>query len=81
MDLDNFEVAPDADLNRHVQIPDKDLSLLGAATLFDESWYVGRSRTARWMDLIGDYAGMERFVIDGQSGDRIWCGELRSELC
>lgn len=34
---------------------------------FDTSWYIQASRRARRMDLIGDYAGREMFVIDGDS--------------
>ncbi|KAA1476464.1 P-loop containing nucleoside triphosphate hydrolase protein [Dentipellis sp. KUC8613] len=33
----------------------------------DEAWYRGVSKRGRWMDLIGDYAGSERFVLDGES--------------
>ena len=31
----------------------------------DEKWYIKASRAARWMDLLGDYAGSEPFIIDG----------------
>ena len=33
----------------------------------DSAWYGGLSRKARWMDLVGDFAGDEPFVIDGMS--------------
>ena len=33
----------------------------------DGKWYIKASRTARWMDLLGDYAGSEPFIIDGTS--------------
>jgi hypothetical protein len=33
----------------------------------DEKWYIKASRAARWMDLLGDYAGSEPFIIDGTS--------------
>lgn len=33
----------------------------------DEKWYIKASRAARWMDLLGDYAGSEPFIIDGES--------------
>ena len=33
---------------------------------FDRTWYIPRSRAARRMDLLGDYAGNEFFVIDGK---------------
>jgi len=32
----------------------------------DNEWYTRASRSARWMDLLGDYAGSEPFVIDGK---------------
>lgn len=31
----------------------------------DQAWYTLTSKRARWMDLLGDYAGTEPFVIDG----------------
>ena len=31
-----------------------------------DTWFVNAGRSSRWMDLLGDYAGMELFVIDGQ---------------
>jgi ATP-dependent RNA helicase DDX60 len=37
-----------------------------ALAYFDEAWYIRASRRARRMDIIGDYAGNERFVIDGR---------------
>ncbi|KAK0440413.1 uncharacterized protein EV420DRAFT_1133707 [Desarmillaria tabescens] len=33
----------------------------------NESWYYQATKKARWMDLIGDYAGDEPFIIDGES--------------
>jgi hypothetical protein len=38
-----------------------------ALNALDGNWYTRVSRRARWMDLIGDYAGNEPFVIDGIS--------------
>jgi ATP-dependent RNA helicase DDX60 len=38
-----------------------------AIRYLDAVWYGALSRRARWMDLIGDYAGNEPFVIDGTS--------------
>jgi ATP-dependent RNA helicase DDX60 len=31
----------------------------------DQAWYTLANKRARWMDLLGDYAGTEPFVIDG----------------
>lgn len=42
------------------------LSPLEALKTVDTRWYAPFSRASRWMDLVGDYAGHELFVIDGQ---------------
>ena len=31
----------------------------------DDHWFIKATRSSRWMDLLGDYAGTEPFVIDG----------------
>ena len=36
-----------------------------AVQYVDDVWYSEANRQARWMDLLGDYAGSELFVIDG----------------
>ncbi|KAK0207916.1 hypothetical protein DFS33DRAFT_392484 [Desarmillaria ectypa] len=33
----------------------------------NKNWYYQATKKARWMDLIGDYAGDEPFIIDGES--------------
>ncbi|EIN08256.1 P-loop containing nucleoside triphosphate hydrolase protein [Punctularia strigosozonata HHB-11173 SS5] len=38
-----------------------------ALKFLDDKWYSPLTRGGRWMDLIGDYAGKEPFVIDGDS--------------
>jgi len=44
---------------------DSDLSV-EALKFIDDNWYKKiAGRKARWMDLIGDYAGNERFILDG----------------
>jgi hypothetical protein len=78
MDLDDFEsraVGSQAKLKDHTP----------RATLryFDVVWWVRTSRSARWMDLLGDYAGTEPFVLDGASllnpqacrGTHSWTGD------
>ncbi|KIM41415.1 hypothetical protein M413DRAFT_27773 [Hebeloma cylindrosporum] len=35
--------------------------------LLDALWFIKATRSARWMDLLGDYAGTEPFVIDGEA--------------
>ncbi|KAG9309998.1 hypothetical protein JVU11DRAFT_10032 [Chiua virens] len=65
MDLEEFEVdhnQVDADTNDG-KIP---LSVPDALKRVDAEWHTA-SRRARWMDLLGDYAGIEPFIIDGHS--------------
>ena len=39
---------------------------IGALKSIDDRWYkTVAGKKARWMDLIGDYAGNERFILDG----------------
>ncbi len=61
MDLDDFQ---------NIGAPPSTTSLsqetaLGALHHIDNVWYSEMNRRGRWMDLIGDYAGVEPFVIDG----------------
>ena len=62
MDFDDFDdgVANDTQI---IQDNSKDVN--GVLKYFDRTWYIPRSRAARRMDLLGDYAGNEFFVIDG----------------
>ncbi|KAG6377309.1 hypothetical protein JVT61DRAFT_15098 [Boletus reticuloceps] len=63
MDLEEFEVdhrGPDTTkkgASNSLSIPD-------ALKSINAVWHAA-SRRARWMDLLGDYAGTERFIIDG----------------
>ncbi len=42
------------------------MSAIGALKCLDDRWYKTiAGKKARWMDLIGDYAGNERFILDG----------------
>ncbi|EIW61285.1 P-loop containing nucleoside triphosphate hydrolase protein [Trametes versicolor FP-101664 SS1] len=65
MDLDDFDAAveqlPLDPGSSNAQSP-KD-----AVRLIDAQWYTPVSRRGRWMDLIGDYAGSEPFVVDGEA--------------
>jgi len=36
-----------------------------ALEYLDAKWYTNTNRRGRWMDLIGDYAGSELFILDG----------------
>jgi len=42
------------------------MNAIEALKYIDDHWYkeIG-GKKARWMDLIGDYAGNERFILDG----------------
>ncbi|KAI0703425.1 hypothetical protein BC835DRAFT_1024109 [Cytidiella melzeri] len=62
MDLDGFE---DVSTSEPVSLHSE--STIDAIRYFDSAWYGALSRKARWMDLVGDYAGNEPFVIDGDS--------------
>ncbi|KAI0660897.1 P-loop containing nucleoside triphosphate hydrolase protein [Cubamyces menziesii] len=66
MDLDDFDAAieqlpPDTQISLSAQSP-KD-----AVVYVDAQWYTLVNRRGRWMDLIGDYAGSEPFVVDGEA--------------
>ena len=43
------------------------LSTEGAIRFIDEKWHCAIAKRGRWMDLIGDYAGSERFILDGKT--------------
>ncbi|RPD67074.1 P-loop containing nucleoside triphosphate hydrolase protein [Lentinus tigrinus ALCF2SS1-7] len=67
MDLDDFESAI-------AQLPLEDepaqvssQSAKDAVEYIDAQWYTFVNRRGRWMDLIGDYAGSEPFVVDGEA--------------
>ena len=42
------------------------MNAVEALKCIDDRWYKTiAGKKARWMDLIGDYAGNERFILDG----------------
>ena len=42
------------------------MNAVEALKCIDDRWYRRvAGKKARWMDLIGDYAGNERFILDG----------------
>ena len=42
------------------------MNAVEALKCIDDRWYKRvAGKKARWMDLIGDYAGNERFILDG----------------
>ncbi|KAJ7608765.1 hypothetical protein FB45DRAFT_1128535 [Roridomyces roridus] len=69
MDLDNFDDDFDGpQLSDGEAAGDIDF-LPPAKTLqaLDGHWFTPATRRARWMDLLGDYAGTELFIISGES--------------
>jgi hypothetical protein len=68
LDLDGFGVSPTAVDDPSVV---EDPAVIGledawsALRYIDNHWYRERNRRGRQMDLIGDYAGTEPFVLDG----------------
>lgn len=63
MDLEDFEnidgvdtVSPQAAFNTAEE----------ALKYLDVTWYTKTNRRGRWMDLLGDFAGSERFIVDGK---------------
>ncbi|KAK2461121.1 hypothetical protein APHAL10511_006648 [Amanita phalloides] len=64
MDLDDFA---DTGVKQTSIDLNKNLTIQQALKVFDDHWYALTYRSARWMDLIGDYGGSELFIIDGES--------------
>ncbi|KAJ3508807.1 hypothetical protein NLJ89_g5555 [Agrocybe chaxingu] len=52
-----------------IQIPEitLEMSYRKVLNLLDDVWFTNATKVARWMDLLGDYAGVEPFVIDGEA--------------
>jgi len=63
MDFEKFEV----DIEQAVEDfePTNSCTVAETLTCIDSTWYAPASRNARWIDLMGSYAGAEPFVIDG----------------
>ena len=62
MDLEEFEGS-----NQTLTLPSSSFkSARDALDYLDQTWFINASRSARWMDLLGDYAGGEPFIIDGR---------------
>ena len=64
MDFDQFDDGPQ-DLAQVAEVI-AESNAQKALDIFDHAWYIGRSRASRRMDLLGDYAGNEFFLIDGE---------------
>ncbi|TFY68503.1 hypothetical protein EVJ58_g983 [Rhodofomes roseus] len=66
MDLDGFDQAARATGSGSTRLPERPQAK-DALAYIDNEWYTLTSRRGRWMDLIGDYAGSEMFVLDGEA--------------
>ncbi|PIL37234.1 hypothetical protein GSI_00927 [Ganoderma sinense ZZ0214-1] len=66
MDLDDFDLAI-AQLSLDDESSESAQSAKNALNHIDAQWYSPLTRGGRWMDLIGDYAGSEPFIVDGTS--------------
>ncbi|KAJ7917141.1 hypothetical protein B0H13DRAFT_2231514 [Mycena leptocephala] len=66
MDLENFD---DVDRLDHPLSVEQHNSISSHQALdeVDQQWFTSATRRARWMDLLGDYAGAELFIISGES--------------
>lgn len=61
MDLEGFEES-----NQTLTVPSSVFrSARDALDYLDQQWFINATKSARWMDLLGDYAGDEPFIIDG----------------
>ena len=69
LDDDQDDAARDQDDARD------EMGAVKALKYIDDRWYKKiAGKKARWMDLIGDYAGNERFILDGKVTVRLWGG-------
>ncbi|KAJ7084759.1 hypothetical protein C8R43DRAFT_1115430 [Mycena crocata] len=65
MDLENFD---DDGLDQAALVGKESfLTPHKALEQIDQQWFNHATRRARWMDLLGDYAGSELFIISGES--------------
>ena len=67
LDLDGFGASPAVvdNLSEGNDIAATGLDAQSALRHIDNQWYRERNRRGRQMDLNGDYAGTEPFVLDG----------------
>ena len=64
MDLDKFD---ELGMTPTTKFGTGPLTVQQSLGSFDDLWYAVTYRRARWMDLMGDYAGSELFILDGGS--------------
>jgi hypothetical protein len=67
--MDSTHIAFDYTVDSTQDNPDpahEKMNAVEALKCIDDRWYkTVAGKKARWMDLIGDYAGNERFTLDG----------------
>lgn len=59
-------VSRDASFQQPIIMASPDSAASELLDYINEHWYYQATKRARWMDLIGDYAGDEPFIIDGK---------------
>jgi hypothetical protein len=64
MDLEEFDKFDD-EIEDRSSLEAQPVSAVRELQEVDALWYVDATRRSRWMDLLGDYAGSETFIIDG----------------
>ena len=62
-----FDDTVDGSQENPALAPKEKMNAVEALKCIDHRWYkIIAGKKARWMDLIGDYAGNERFILDGK---------------
>jgi hypothetical protein len=61
-----FDGTVDSSPDNPAPADEEKMNAVEALKCIDDRWYkTVAGKKARWMDLIGDYAGNERFTLDG----------------
>jgi ATP-dependent RNA helicase DDX60 len=61
-----FDDTVDSSQDNPAHAYEEKMDAVEALKCIDDRWYKTiAGKKARWMDLIGDYAGNERFTLDG----------------
>jgi len=65
MHMDPDDSLPDILSESAYTGPVRNLSFKEALQYVDQTWSIDLGKAARWMDLVGDYAGSEPYIVDG----------------
>jgi hypothetical protein len=61
-----FDDTVDSGQDNPARVHEEKMDAVEALKCIDDRWYKTiAGKKSRWMDLIGDYAGNERFILDG----------------